>query len=371
MANNLKILISGGGTGGHIFPALSLAEELKKRYPNCEILFVGAKGKMEMEKIPNAGYDIVGLPIRGIQRKLSLKNLTFPFLLLYSMFKAFLVIKRFKPNFVIGTGGYASGPTLKMASLLKIPSFIQEQNSFPGITNRWLSKTVRNIFVAYGEMNKFFPDNKIIYSGNPLRDIFSNGAYSKAEAREKLGLPDDKKVVLVLGGSQGAMSINNSLNHKINDFIKSDVCVLWQTGKLFYDQNKNLSEELKHKNIFLTPFIKDMHLAYSAADLVVSRAGALTISEMSLCGVPAIFIPLPSAAENHQMKNALKLADSNAAIIVEDNKALEKLVNEALILLDDDKRLNTFRNNIKEFAVPNSASKIIDKILSVLNIQSD
>jgi UDP-N-acetylglucosamine--N-acetylmuramyl-(pentapeptide) pyrophosphoryl-undecaprenol N-acetylglucosamine transferase len=367
----VKILISGGGTGGHIFPAIAIAQALKKKVPGCDILFVGAKGKMEMEKVPQAGFPVEGLWISGLQRSLSWKNLLFPFKLIFSMAKAGKIIRRFKPDAVVGVGGYASGPTLKMAARRKIPVVLQEQNSFPGITNKWLAKDADRICVAYDGLERWFPAEKIIKTGNPVRSEVVNIEGKKTEAYEYFELEENRPVVLIVGGSQGARSINESISEHLSGLVKAGLQLIWQTGKLY---NVRAQQEISHqvsadirKRFKVHEFITRMDLAYAAADLVVSRAGAIAISELSAVGKPCLLIPLPTAAEDHQTKNARALADNDAAVFLADNDARESLGDAITGLMANEEKRKSLAKNIKTFAVINSADRIADEILKLIN----
>jgi UDP-N-acetylglucosamine--N-acetylmuramyl-(pentapeptide) pyrophosphoryl-undecaprenol N-acetylglucosamine transferase len=365
-----KILISGGGTGGHIFPAIAIADALKKLSPGCDILFVGAKGKMEMEKVPQAGYPIEGLWISGLQRSLNLKNLLFPFKLIFSMMKASAIIRKFSPDVVVGVGGYASGPTLKMAARRKIPVVIQEQNSFPGITNKWLAKEANRICVAYDGLDRWFPAGKIIKTGNPVRENVVDIAGKKQKALRYFGLSDDKPVVLVVGGSQGARSINESIALHLRDLEKAGLQLIWQTGKLFTDQaqkeiNNQISEN-RRNDFKVNQFINRMDYAYSVADMVVSRAGAIAISELSAVGKACILIPLPTAAEDHQSKNAGALAEKQAAVFLTDSSARGHLGNMIIELINNEEKRKSLERNIRAFAVRDSAKRIAEEILSLI-----
>jgi len=355
-----NIIISGGGTGGHIFPAIAIANAIKKRFADVDILFVGALGKMEMNKVPEAGYPIEGLWISGFQRRLTIKNLMFPIKLLSSLVKARLIIKKFKPDVVIGVGGYASGPTLKMANRQNIATLIQEQNSFPGITNRLLANKVNCICVAYEGLEKYFPKDKIVLTGNPVREevVSIHGKYK--DAQDFFGLKSGKKTVLVVGGSQGAVSINKSTAANLNVFMENDIQLIWQTGIYYYTEATDLVGE--SVSVKVHAFIKRMDLAYAAADLVISRAGAIAISELSLVKKPVIFIPLPSAAEDHQTKNARALADHGAALIIKDSDAEKELPGLLIPLIKDDKKLKEISANISTFASPNATDLIVNEI---------
>ena len=364
--NNKNIIISGGGTGGHIFPAISIANELKNIDSNINILFVGAKGKIEMEKVPDAGYEIIGLPIAGFQRRISFKNIILIFKLIKSLVLSKRIIKNFKPDVVVGVGGYASGPVLMMANRKKVPTLIQEQNSYAGITNKILARKTKKICVAYEGMEKYFPVEKIVFSGNPVRQNLLDNINNKHQAIKYFELDSNKKVILVLGGSLGARTINNSIINNIESLLKDDVQVIWQTGKNYYNDAVNSVKNIKNKNIHVLDFIKKMDLAYSAADIIISRAGAGTISELCLVAKPVILVPSPNVAEDHQTKNAMALVKKQAAILVNDSEAKEKLVEKVLLLKDDDKKLNILAKNIAEMAMPNSASIIANEILKLI-----
>lgn len=352
-----KVIISGGGTGGHIFPAVAIGNELKKQFPSIDILFIGALGRMEMEKVPAAGFKIIGLPIAGIQRRLTLSNLLVPFKLLASILKAKKIIREFQPDVVIGVGGYASAAVLYAASSKKIPSLIQEQNSYAGLTNKWLSKKVNTICVAYQGMEKFFPKDKIIITGNPVRSEIANAlSMNQVEAKSSLGFDGNQPLVLSIGGSQGARTINNSIQAKLSYFSDNNCQLLWQTGKIFTPNTES------RIGLQAMPFISDMATAYAAADLVISRAGATSISELSLLGKPCILVPLPSAAEDHQTENAMALVNKTAALIVKDSEASEKLVPTAIDLLKNEPLKLELSENIKHFAQPDALVNIVDQI---------
>jgi UDP-N-acetylglucosamine--N-acetylmuramyl-(pentapeptide) pyrophosphoryl-undecaprenol N-acetylglucosamine transferase len=360
----MKVIISGGGTGGHIYPAVAIANELKAIDPATEILFVGAEGKMEMEKVPKAGYRIVGLPIAGINRSNLLSNIGLPIKLAKSLLKARSVIKEFKPDVVVGVGGYASGPTLLMASLMNIPIFIQEQNSYAGVTNKFLAKKAKKICVAYPNMDKFFPADKIILTGNPVRKDILDTASKRDKAITHFGLDGDRKTLLIIGGSQGAKTINESILAGLNDLISNDLQVIWQTGKLFIEKAKSGVEAIQTKRVYVSDFIYEMDLAYAAADLVVSRAGALSVSELCLAAKPSILVPLPTAAEDHQTQNAMSLVNNQAAILVKDTEAREKLIDEVIKLADNQSFMNQLSQNIKQLGKPNAGQEIAHQIVS-------
>ena len=361
-----KFIISGGGTGGHIFPAISIADGLKEHYPDCEILFVGAEHKMEMEKVPAAGYAIEGLPVAGFHRGEVWRNLSFPFKLLRSMMKARKIVTSFRPDCVIGVGGYASGPVLRVATSKGLPTVIQEQNSFAGVTNKILARKVNRICVAYDKMERFFPAEKIVFTGNPIRNNLVEGQQKKKDANEFFGVNADKPVLLIVGGSLGARSINDSLLSQFNALKNSGVQVIWQTGKFYY---KSISEKLEGKlpgHIHLMEFIPRMDLAYAVADLVISRAGAGTISELCLVGKPSILVPSPNVAEDHQTRNAMALVEKDAAVLIKDSEAKETLVPEALKLIADKPELEKLTANIKKMALPNATRDIVEVIAELL-----
>ena len=362
----LKILISGGGTGGHIFPAISIADAIKKRYPSAEILFVGAENRMEMERVPAAGYSIIGLPVAGFDRKNILKNVNVVFRLLKSMLLAKKIVKDFQPHLVIGVGGYASGPTLQAANSLKIPTLLQEQNSYAGITNKLLAKKAAKICVAYGGMEQFFPKNKIILTGNPVRQDLESAEAKRKEACEYFQCDPNKKTILVLGGSLGANAINRSLISALPAIIKSDVQLIWQSGKYYYFNSKESLRYYPEAPVFLTSFISRMDLAYSIADLIISRAGAGSISEFCILGKPVILVPSPNVAEDHQTKNAEFLLRKNAALLIPDQKVLKDLFPQALDIIHDDERLKKLSENILKLALPDAANKIVDEIDIIL-----
>ncbi|MCD8741802.1 undecaprenyldiphospho-muramoylpentapeptide beta-N-acetylglucosaminyltransferase [Mucilaginibacter roseus] len=364
-AGGRRIIISGGGTGGHIFPAVSIANALKKLDPSTEILFVGANGRMEMEKVPAAGYKIIGLNIQGIQRGSIIKNLMFPFKLIGSVRAALKIIKDFKPDAAVGVGGYASGPLLYAASLKGIPTLIQEQNSYAGVTNKWLGKKAKKICVAFDGMDKFFPAERIIKTGNPVRKESVSIAGKQMQALELYSLSAHKKTVLVLGGSLGARTLNHSIQAGLQKFINADVQVIWQTGKYYY---KSIIEQLGeniHPNIQVREFLNRMDLAYAAADVIISRAGAGTIAELCEIKKPVILVPSPNVAEDHQTKNALALVQENAAIFVADRDAEAKLVDKTLELLKDKEKQKILCNNIGKLAMPNADEVIAKEVIQI------
>lgn len=356
----MRAIISGGGTGGHIFPAIAIANAIMQAEPKSEILFVGADGRMEMEKVPQAGYRIEGLPIMGIQRRLTLQNLKVPFKVLASLIKARKIIKEFQPDIAIGVGGYASGPLLRMAALAGIPTVIQEQNSYPGVTNKILSKQAVAICVAYEGMDKFFPKEKIILTGNPVRQDVWNIEGKKEKALEHFTLEKNKPVVLVVGGSLGARTINQSIEKFADEITQAGAQILWQTGKTYSSPNHQNKTGIK-----ILPFIKEMDLAYAAADIIISRAGAMSISELCLIKKPVILIPSPNVAEDHQTKNAMALVSKNAALLVKDNEAHEKLGQTTLSLLKQSELQKTLSSEIAKLGLPHADSDIAKQIFAI------
>lgn len=363
MKQSINILLSGGGTGGHIYPAVAIANELKQRYPDAKFLFVGAKDRMEMEKVPQSGYDIKGLWITGIQRKLTVKNLLFPFKLISSLWNANKIINKFKPHVVIGTGGFASGPTLYVAALKKIPTLIQEQNSYPGITNKLLSKKVDKICVAYDGLQRFFPNNKIIKTGNPVRQDLIEIDTKRQESLDFFELDPNKKTLLVLGGSLGARKINQLLENNIDWIVKQNVQVIWQTGKLYISEYKKYSSK---NGVQTHAFLNKMDLAYAAADFIISRAGAGSISELCLVGKPVIFIPSPNVTEDHQTKNALAVVEKEAALLVRESE-LDLFQSTFEGLLRDTEKQKLFSKNIKNQALPKATQDIVNEVVKLIN----
>ncbi len=359
-----RVIISGGGTGGHIYPAIAIASALQEFDPNIEFLFVGAEGKMEMEKVPKAGFKIIGLPIVGINRAHLAKNLLFPFKLINSLRKAFQVLAEFKPDVAIGVGGYASGPLLLAAWAKGIPFYIQEQNSFAGVTNKALSGKAKHIFVAYPGMEKFFAKEKITLSGNPVRKDLIDISGKKAAAAKFFGLSADKPTILIIGGSQGARSINQAIWYGLAALAQSDVQIVWQTGIHFEAEAKEACKQYPALQSYVSAFIYEMDLAYAMADLVVSRAGALSVSEICLAGKPSILVPFPNAAEDHQTENAKSLVQGNAAILVTDKEAKENLVPTALKSLQDKKLLAQLAENSFGMGKPKAAQQIAETILN-------
>lgn len=367
-----RVIISGGGTGGHIFPAVSIANAIKELRPDAEILFVGAEGRMEMQRVPDAGYRIIGLPIAGFDRKHLWKNFAVLVKIARSQWKARSIIKEFNPDVAVGVGGFASGPTLKTASMMGIPTLLQEQNSYAGVTNKLLAKKAKKICVAYEGLEKFFPADKIIMTGNPVRQNLLTNKYTKAEALQAFGYNTDKKTILILGGSLGARTINQTLMNAIETIKNNpDIQVIWQTGKIYIDEIRKKLEEVTNNlgaipNLFVTDFIKEMDKAYAAADLVISRAGAGSISEFCLLKKPVILVPSPNVAEDHQTKNALALSTKDAAIYVKDAEAQEKLIPVALATVKDNAKLASLQQNIAKLALPNSARIIAQEVLKLV-----
>ncbi|MGI4751770.1 MAG: undecaprenyldiphospho-muramoylpentapeptide beta-N-acetylglucosaminyltransferase [Janthinobacterium lividum] len=366
-----RIIISGGGTGGHIFPAIAIADALKKLHPDTELLFVGANGRMEMEKVPAAGYQIEGLDIAGFQRGSILKNLSLPFKVLSSVNKAKTIIKNFKPDVVVGLGGYASGPLLYAASTRNLPILIQEQNSYAGITNKWLSKKARRICVAFDGMDQFFPADRIIKTGNPIRRSSVNIAGKRKEAFDFFKLSPSKKTILVTGGSLGAGTLNKCMLAGLEDLIAADVQLIWQTGKYYY---KGILEKLGstiNPNICVLEFLNRMDLAYAAADVIISRAGAGTIAELCMVKKPVILVPSPNVAEDHQTKNALALVNQNAAVLVKDADAENALVKTVLALLQDENQQQKLSNQIGKLAMPDADLNIAKEVLQLTENKTD
>ncbi|MEE9408605.1 MAG: undecaprenyldiphospho-muramoylpentapeptide beta-N-acetylglucosaminyltransferase [Polaribacter sp.] len=366
MKQSINILISGGGTGGHIYPAIAIANELKLRFPDANFLFVGAKDKMEMEKVPQAGYEIKGLWISGIQRKLTVDNLSFPFKLMSSLWNASKIIRKFKPDVAIGTGGFASGPTLMMANRKGIPNLIQEQNSFPGITNKLLSKKANKVCVAYDNLERFFPVDKIIKTGNPVRqDLLS--IHSKTDdGKMFFKLDKEKKTVLILGGSLGARRINQLIESNLEFFKKQGIQIIWQCGKLYFEEYKKYNGL---ENVQVHQFINRMDFAYASSDIIISRAGASSVSELCIVGKPVVFIPSPNVAEDHQTKNAKSVADKHAAILLRESE-LETFPVVFETLLKDKGKQQSLAENIKELALPSATTDIVNEIEKLLKSPS-
>ncbi len=358
-----KFIVSGGGTGGHIYPAIAIANGLKQRYPDAEFLFVGAKDRMEMQKVPKAGYDIKGLWISGIQRSLSLKNLMFPFKLISSLINSRRILKQFKPDVAIGTGGFASAPLLRVASNKGIPCLIQEQNSHAGITNKWLAKKVKTICVAYPRMDAFFPASKLVETGNPVRQDLINLSIDKTTALSHFGLDPNKKTLLVLGGSLGAGKINTLIKSHLEFIADSNLQLLWQCGAYYFEQYKDLNAP----GVLVTDFIYKMDAAYTVADFIISRAGALSVSELCLIGKPVIFIPSPNVAEDHQTKNAQAIAAHNACIHLPEKDAPSQFKTVFLDVLNSPEQQTELGAHIKQLAKPDATQKIVEEVVKLLN----
>lgn len=361
--NNLKFILSGGGTGGHIYPAVAIANELKAQFPDCEILFVGAKDKMEMQKVPQAGYPIKGLWIAGLQRKLTLQNLMFPVKVIDSLIKSRRIIKSFKPDVVIGTGGFASGPLLRAAAVMKVPVVVQEQNSYPGITNKILSKRAAVICVAYDNLERFFPKNKIKLTGNPVREDLISIDNKRLDALTYFALDATKKTLLVLGGSLGAGRINQLIAEELDFIINQNIQVIWQCGKLYFDQYSHFNEK---PNVKVVSFIDRMDLVYAAADVIISRAGASSVSELCLVGKPVIFIPSPNVAEDHQTKNAKAVADKGGAVLLKENELDEKFETVFSALIADEKKQAELGSQMQKLAKPNATKDIVKEISKLI-----
>ena len=377
----IRVLMSGGGTGGHIFPAIAIADEIQKRFPDAEFLFIGANGKMEMEKVPQAGYKIVGLNIAGFDRGNLLKNINLPFKVISSLMKARKTIKEFNPDFAIGTGGFASGPALYTASRLGVPIFVQEQNSLPGKTNIFLSKKAKAVFTAYPNMEQFFHGTKTFFLGNPIRKNIITDLIETKSAKEKLGLNPEKLTILSVGGSLGSRTINNGWKENFNQIIEKEYQLIWQTGKTDYaeivdscrlsvDGKSDNQQPTTNNQILVREFISDMALAYSAADVIVSRAGAIAISELAVAKKPVLLVPFPFAAEDHQTKNAMTLVEKNAAKMVKDTEMKDRFLSTLLAICENENERKEMSANLEFFAKPKATEEIVSKILELINIQS-
>ncbi len=360
-----RIIISGGGTGGHIYPAIAIAQEIQKRQEQAEILFVGASDRMEMQMVPKAGFKIIGLWISGIQRKLSFSNLMFPFKLLLSLLKARKIIRKLNPDIVIGTGGFASAPLLKMANIMKYPTLIQEQNSYAGVTNKWVAKQADAICVAYDNMERYFPKDKITLTGNPVRQDLIDNKLSQQEALSQFGLENNKQSILVIGGSLGAMMINKTIAKHIQLFKTLDCNLIWQCGAYYYDDYKSYNSKTEK----VLKYIDNMQAAYASADIIISRAGAGSVSELSLVGKPVIFIPSPNVAENHQYKNAKSVADHKAAICIEEKDLNDQFEPTLVELLKNSEKQKSLSKNIKSLAKPNATKDIVDIVENIISKQ--
>jgi UDP-N-acetylglucosamine--N-acetylmuramyl-(pentapeptide) pyrophosphoryl-undecaprenol N-acetylglucosamine transferase len=362
----MRVIVSGGGTGGHVFPAIAIADELRKIEPDIEILFVGAKGKIEMEKVPKVGYPIKGLWISGFQRKLTFGNLMFPFKLMHSLWKAFWIVRKFKPDAAVGVGGFASGPTLEMANRLGVPTLLQEQNSYAGVTNKLLAKKANTICVAYENMERYFPADKIIQTGNPVRKDIIQRNVKREEGIKHFGLDQHKKTIVIIGGSLGARSINRGMRASFELLKKQeDIQVLWQSGKLYIEEYSTC-ETANLPNIKISAFIDRMDLAYAMADVVIGRAGASTISELCIVGKATILVPSPNVAEDHQTKNALALVEKEAAILVKDAEVNDKMIESALDILNDKAKQARLEQNILKLAKPKAAETIALEVVKLI-----
>jgi len=366
-SSNNKIIICGGGTGGHVYPALAIAEVLKNRLINVEILFVGAKNRLEMTKVPEAGYKIIGLPIYGLERKITFKNILLPFYIFYSLIKSSLILIKFRPNVVVGVGGYASVPIILVAQLFKIPTIIQEQNSLPGLANKILGRKASTICVAYEGLDKYFPKNKIKLTGNPVRKKILNLKNYKTLAYEIFNIDPINKIILILGGSLGARTLNDAVFKHIELIENQDnLKIIWQTGKIYFEEIKQKLKNYNISKIIALPFINEIEYAYSIADVIISRAGAIALSELCIVGKPVILVPSPNVTDDHQTKNANYLASKNAAIVINDSEATDKLIHEAINLLNDDNKKSMLSTNIYKLAKPNATDLIVDEIIKLL-----
>ncbi len=357
-----RLIFSGGGTGGHIFPAVAIANAFRERHPESEILFVGAEGRMEMTRVPEAGYKIIGLWISGFQRRLTLSNLLLPIKIMVSYYRSLQIVKTFNPDIVIGTGGYASGPMMLAATSSNLPCLIQEQNSFAGLTNKKAGRSVSKVCVAYEKMERYFPKDKIVITGNPVRNEILMVEGKREKGLANFGFNINKKTVLVIGGSLGARTINESIFSGIEKLIDGDIQLIWQTGKNNFETYSKLMAPLHATNIRVKEFVNEMDLAYAAADVVISRSGAIAISELCIVGKPVILVPSPNVAEDHQTKNAMALVEKDAAVMITDKEAKEKLVPAVLELLFNPKRSEQLRKNIKAMAKPNATQDIVNEI---------
>ena len=371
MTNNqpYRLIISGGGTGGHIFPAIAIANAFRERHPEAHILFVGARGRMEMTRVPEAGYEIIGLWISGIQRKLTLSNLLFPVKLLVSYLRAVVIVRRFKPHVVVGTGGFASGPMMIAATRFKVPTVIQEQNSFAGLANKQVAEKASRVCVAYEGMEKYFPASKIVITGNPVRKDILTVSDKTETGRIHFVFEESHKTLLIIGGSLGARTINESILSGIDKLIDAGVQVIWQTGRIYYEAIQDQLERFDKRRIRVFDFLKEMDLAYAAADIVISRSGALAVSELCIANKPCILVPSPNVAEDHQTKNALALVEKDAALMVPDREARARLVDEALRLLFDEHRAKKLGENIARLARPSATEDIVDEIEKLITVQ--
>jgi len=363
MKQSVNVIVSGGGTGGHIYPAIAIANEVKLRYPSANILFVGAKDKMEMEKVPQAGYEIKGLWISGIQRKLTLSNLLFPFKFINSLWNAYKIIKKFKPDVAIGTGGFASGPTLVVANIKGIPTLVQEQNSYPGITNKYLSKKAKKICVSYDNLERFFPKEKMVKTGNPVRQDLLSIHSKVVEGKSFFKLSETKKTVLVIGGSLGARRVNQLIEAELDFFKRQGIQLIWQCGKLYFDEYKKYNEL---ENVQVHQFLNRMDYAYASADFIISRAGASSVSELCIVGKPVVFIPSPNVSEDHQTKNAKSIVDLHGALMISESE-LDTFSVVFESLLKDEGKQQSLSENIKKLALPNATNTIVNEVEKIIN----
>lgn len=369
MSKKLKVLMSGGGTGGHIFPAVAIAQEIQKRFPDAEFLFMGANGKMEMEKVPQAGFKIEGLNIAGFDRGNLLANINLPFKVISSLLKARKIIKEFQPDFAVGTGGFASGPALFIAARMGIPTFIQEQNSLPGKTNIFNAKKARTVFTAYPNMEKFFNGTKTLFLGNPIRKNIITDIIDSDLAKEKLGLEKGKLTILSVGGSLGSRTLNNGWKENLKNVLEKNYQLIWQTGKLDYKSILEETKDINSRNLQVVEFIKNMEMAYSAADVIVSRAGAIAISELAIAKKPVLLVPFPFAAEDHQTKNAQTLVEKNAAKMVKDTEMKEKFWNTLSEICENEDLRTEMAQNLEFFSKPKATEEIVNEIFKNLNIK--
>ena len=363
-----RLIISGGGTGGHIFPAIAIANAFRERHPNAHILFVGASGRMEMTRVPEAGYEIIGLWISGIQRKFTFSNLLFPFKLVVSYLRAVVIVKRYKPDVVVGTGGFASGPMMIAATRFKVPTIIQEQNSFAGLANKQVADKVSKVCVAYEGMEKYFPASKIVITGNPVRKDILSVKEKSGKGISHFGFEETHKTLLIIGGSLGARTINESILAGVDKLIDAGVQVIWQTGKAYFDVIQLQLGKYDKIRLRVTDFLKEMDLAYAAADVVISRSGALAVSELCIANKPCILVPSPNVAEDHQTKNAMALVEKDAAVMISDKDARSKLVDEALKLLFDEHRAKKLSENISALAKPSATEDIVNEIEKLIPV---
>ena len=369
MSKKLKVLMSGGGTGGHIFPAVAIAQEIQKRFPDAEFLFMGANGKMEMEKVPQAGFKIEGLNIAGFDRGNLLANINLPFKVISSLIKARKIIKEFQPDFAVGTGGFASGPALFIAARMGVPTFIQEQNSLPGKTNIFNAKKAKTVFTAYPNMEKFFHGTKTLFLGNPIRKNIITDIIDRDLAKEKLGLEKAKLTILSVGGSLGSRTLNNGWKENLKNVLEKNYQLIWQTGKLDYKSILEETKDINSRNLQVVEFIKNMEMAYSAADVIVSRAGAIAISELAIAKKPVLLVPFPFAAEDHQTKNAQTLVEKNAAKMVKDTEMKEKFWNTLSEICENEDLRTEMAQNLEFFSKPKATEEIVNEIFKNLNIK--